>query len=132
MENPILKYFEYQHLPDDLRRVSHKFYSLAHTLSARLPNNAETSTMLRKLLEAKDAAVRSALDLRDDKKIRPLTPEERIAELEERIAEVYEMSCLVMGKVDTLDGKANVIHDNFWNHHHHAYGEVHVDRQEHE
>lgn len=59
--NPILKYFNYKHLPAELQVVSKLFYDIVHTLEQQLPNNAETNTMLRKLLEAKDCAVRSQI-----------------------------------------------------------------------
>lgn len=60
-ENPILQYFTYAHLPEKLQQVSKPFANLAEQLNAVLPNNAEKSTMLRKLLEAKDCAVRALL-----------------------------------------------------------------------
>lgn len=60
---PIMRYFEYQHLPEKLQTISQPFCLLAADLATTLPQNAETSTALRKLLEAKDAAVRSALDM---------------------------------------------------------------------
>lgn len=59
---PILRYFAYAHLPADLQVVSRPFGQLAEDLTAILPYDPETSTALRKLLEAKDAAVRAALD----------------------------------------------------------------------
>jgi hypothetical protein len=58
---PILQFFEYVHLPDHLQKVSVSFYSLAHTIVGTLPRNAERTVALRKLLEAKDAAVRAAI-----------------------------------------------------------------------
>ena len=57
----VLKYFEYLHLPPHLQDVSKKFSQLAHEVAARSPDNPETTVALRKLLEAKDAAVRAAL-----------------------------------------------------------------------
>lgn len=64
MTAPILRFFAFEHLPEGpLRDTSHMFHALAHELDERLPAGAETSTALRKLLEAKDAAVRSALDI---------------------------------------------------------------------
>lgn len=57
----ILQYFEAGHLPDHLRLVSEPFGSLAHQLMATLPMCEERSVALRKLLEAKDAAVRAKL-----------------------------------------------------------------------
>lgn len=56
---PILQFFQYNHLPEDLRKISAPFNTLAWKMVRTLPSNAETSTMLRKLLEAKDAAVRA-------------------------------------------------------------------------
>lgn len=60
---PILKYFDFTHLPEPLRRVSLPFSELAYRLNASLPPGPELSVALRKLLESKDAAVRAALDL---------------------------------------------------------------------
>lgn len=60
---PIMRYFEYAHLPAHLQTVSKPFGVLAEDLHSLLPNGAEKVVALRKLLEAKDAAVRSALDL---------------------------------------------------------------------
>lgn len=63
MANNILRYFEYAHLQNDnLRNVSMKFGQLAHWIDAELCDVPEKSVALRKLLEAKDAAVRSALE----------------------------------------------------------------------
>lgn len=59
---PILRYFEYDHLPQTLQLVSKPFCDLAHQLALELPHCPETSTALRKLLEAKDCAVRAAMD----------------------------------------------------------------------
>lgn len=58
---PILKFFKFDHLPQHLRDASEPFYTLAHRLVATTPRNAERSVALRKLLEAKDAAVRALL-----------------------------------------------------------------------
>lgn len=58
----ILRYFAYQHLPDKLKAVSAPFYSLADELDASLPDCAEKSAGLRKLLEAKDCMVRASLE----------------------------------------------------------------------
>ena len=63
----ILKYFAYTHLPPHLQEISKPFCELANTMADTLPQCAETSAGLRKLLEAKDCAVRAALDmLRED------------------------------------------------------------------
>jgi hypothetical protein len=58
----ILRYFAYNHLPEKLKSVSEPFYSLADELDATLPDCAEKSAGLRKLLEAKDCMVRAALE----------------------------------------------------------------------
>ncbi|MFD3802653.1 hypothetical protein ACFWTC_03270 [Streptomyces sp. NPDC058619] len=58
---PILRYFESGHLPDRLKSVSSPFSVLARQLVDSLPPGPELSVALRKLLEAKDAAVRAAL-----------------------------------------------------------------------
>lgn len=60
----LLTYFAHGHLPADLAAVSEPFHDLAHELAATLPAGAELTTAVRKLLEAKDCAVRAALDLR--------------------------------------------------------------------
>lgn len=59
---PMLRWFAYTHLPADLRPVSQPFSELAHQIATNLPRTPERTVALRKLLEAKDAAVRCALD----------------------------------------------------------------------
>ncbi|PAL23700.1 hypothetical protein [Sphingopyxis sp. GW247-27LB] len=55
----ILYYFHYSHLPDHLQRASRPFCDLARHIVETIPRNAERTVALRKLLEAKDAAVRA-------------------------------------------------------------------------
>ena len=55
----ILRYFHYSHLPASLQGVSKPFCDLARMMVETLPRNAERSAALRKLLEAKDCAVRA-------------------------------------------------------------------------
>jgi hypothetical protein len=66
----ILKYFKYDHLPPFLQAVSKPFCDLAHSIAGEtthghqgvcdvLPPGPERTVALRKLLEAKDAAVRT-------------------------------------------------------------------------
>jgi len=57
--DPILQFFAYAHLPPHLSEVSHHFKILADHIVDSLPRNAERTVALRKLLESKDAAVRS-------------------------------------------------------------------------
>lgn len=55
----ILRYFHYSHLPVSLQGASRPFCDLARHIVETLPRNAERTVALRKLLEAKDAAVRA-------------------------------------------------------------------------
>ena len=57
----ILRYFEFQHLPPKLQEVSRPFAHLAARMVDTLPPGPEVTAGLRKLLEAKDCAVRAAL-----------------------------------------------------------------------
>jgi len=59
--NPIMKYFAYSHLPEKLQELSRPSCLLAEEMEALLPNGAEKSAGLRKLLEAKDCFVRAGL-----------------------------------------------------------------------
>lgn len=59
--NNMLQFFAYEHLPPHLQEVSKPFGDLARQLAVALPANAESTTALRKLLEAKDCAVRAVL-----------------------------------------------------------------------
>lgn len=56
----VLQYFEYEHLPAHLQEVSKPFGDLARDLAEKL-TGPELTVALRKLLEAKDAAVRAAV-----------------------------------------------------------------------
>lgn len=58
----ILRYFEYDHLPAGLQDISKPFCDLARTLvDNESLDGPELTVALRKLLEAKDCAVRAAL-----------------------------------------------------------------------
>jgi len=61
MSSPILKYFDFSHLPLALQSVSAPIGDLAVALDATLPDGPEKSAGLRKLLEAKDCFVRAKL-----------------------------------------------------------------------
>jgi hypothetical protein len=56
----VLQFFAYAHLPSNLQEASRPFYDLALRI-ADGPQNAEATVALRKLLEAKDCAVRAAM-----------------------------------------------------------------------
>lgn len=60
-EDWLIPFFQYGHLPEKLQEVSRPFCELAQGIVASLPRNPERTVALRKLLEAKDAAVRAAL-----------------------------------------------------------------------
>lgn len=57
----ILRFFHYGHLPEALQAKSRPFCQLARTIIDDVPRNPERTVALRKLLEAKDAAVRAAV-----------------------------------------------------------------------
>jgi hypothetical protein len=58
----LLGYFGYKHLPERLQKVSQPLCELATEMANTLPDCAEKTAGLRKLLEAKDCLVRAALD----------------------------------------------------------------------
>jgi len=60
-DNPILRYFSYEHLPPNLQGVSKPVGELARALHSQLPDCPEKSAGMRKLLEAKDCFVRASL-----------------------------------------------------------------------
>jgi hypothetical protein len=60
-QEPLLQFFAYDHLREDLKAISAPFGILANALVDTLPRNPERTTALRKLLEAKDCAVRAKL-----------------------------------------------------------------------
>lgn len=59
MNEPLLRWFHFEHLPVGLKEVSEKFHDLAVDLCSELPNSVERSVGIRKLLEAKDCMVRA-------------------------------------------------------------------------
>ena len=58
---PMLQFFTFDHLPAHLQTVSRAFSELANEIVETLPRNPERTVALRKLLEAKDCAVRAVL-----------------------------------------------------------------------
>jgi len=61
MTDRMLQFFQYSHLPPNLQEASKPFCDLAYKLVDKYPMNPERTVALRKLLEAKDAAVRTLL-----------------------------------------------------------------------
>jgi hypothetical protein len=57
----LLQFFAYAHLPPELQDASKPFCDLAYWINERYAPNPERTVALRKLLEAKDAAVRTVL-----------------------------------------------------------------------
>ena len=55
----VLQFFAFAHLREPLRRVSSAFAVQALCVARESPSNQETVVALRKLLESKDAGVRS-------------------------------------------------------------------------
>lgn len=55
---PIFQFFDYSYPTDS---ISWQFCALARKIATTLPDNEERAVALRKLLEAKDAAVRAVL-----------------------------------------------------------------------
>lgn len=57
----ILQFFTYEHLPEHLQAVNKPFCEMAENIVETLPFNPERIECLKKLLEAKDCAVRALL-----------------------------------------------------------------------
>ena len=60
-EDRMIKWFAYDHLREPLKEVSFHFCELARTICSLVDQGPERTVALRKLLEAKDAAVRAKL-----------------------------------------------------------------------
>lgn len=57
----MMRWFEFGHLPADLQEVSKRFRETATFIVENIAGGPERTVALRKLLEAKDAAVRAKL-----------------------------------------------------------------------
>jgi hypothetical protein len=60
-QDRMLKWFAWEHLPSHLQVVSRPFGELAETICETIQAGPERTVALRKLLEAKDAAVRAVV-----------------------------------------------------------------------
>ena len=60
-EERMLKWFEVGHLPEKLQAVSSGFRVMAMEICSAVEQGPERTVALRKLLEAKDAAVRAVV-----------------------------------------------------------------------
>lgn len=67
----MMQFFTYAHLPPHLQEVSKPFCDLAEQIVNELPSNPERTVALRKLLEAKDCAVRALLYKAEDPQAAP-------------------------------------------------------------
>jgi len=63
----LLQFFEFKHLPQPLQDISRPFCELAIGVVRDIPANPERTVALRKLLEAKDCAVRAAMYKHSDR-----------------------------------------------------------------
>lgn len=57
----LLQFFEFGHLPAQLQGTSQLFHDLAKAIVASVPRNPERTMALRRLLEAKDCAIRAII-----------------------------------------------------------------------
>ena len=63
----LLRWFDFGHLPPHLQAASEPFADLAMHLVDTLPDSAELTVALRKILEAKDCAVRATIEANERK-----------------------------------------------------------------
>lgn len=61
MDERMMRWFAYDHLPGHLGLVSQQFHALAQSICNQIEPGPERTVSLRKLLEAKDAAVRAVV-----------------------------------------------------------------------
>lgn len=79
----LLQFFSYDHLPPHLAEVSRPFHVLAHHLADQIAANPELTAALRKLLEAKDCAVRALMCAEDPARALKLDAERTRKEFED-------------------------------------------------
>lgn len=65
----VMKQFRRAHLPDHLAEVSRSCANLAEHMVSMLPDSPELTVALRKLLEAKDCFVRTAVEAHEEGKL---------------------------------------------------------------
>ena len=61
-EDRMMKWFNFDHLPEHLQAVSKPFHDMAVTMNHFIQPGPERTVAFRKLLEAKDAAVRAVVN----------------------------------------------------------------------
>lgn len=57
----LLQFFKFEHLPPKMQEISKPFCELAMKIDESQSDNPEKTAALRKLLEAKDCAVRASI-----------------------------------------------------------------------
>ena len=62
MPSTTIQFFAWEHLPPEVQPYAKEIAKLAYKLEAELPDGAEKSAGMRKLLEAKDCFVRVVLE----------------------------------------------------------------------
>lgn len=67
-EEAVLRFFEYDHLPEPLKNVAYLAADYAQAVCDRVESDPELTVGLRKLLEAKDCFVRAAVAQENRKK----------------------------------------------------------------
>lgn len=83
----LLQFFGYAHLPPHLAEASKPFCELAHKIAADTPSSPEKTVALRKLMEAKDCAVRCFVGQPEHKRP-PVGLKPRFVALEQRRDEI--------------------------------------------
>lgn len=75
---PAISLFGYEHLPERLQTVSKPFFDLAMSIYGAYPHGSvERGVCLRKLLEAKDAAVRcEVFAMKFEARMKPERPDD--------------------------------------------------------
>jgi hypothetical protein len=94
MQDPIMQFFKFDHLPPHLQEASRPFSVLALHITLQLPRNPEQTVALRKLLEAKDAAVRARIYEEPDADglgadVASIPPDDREPLTEEEVHRLY-------------------------------------------
>lgn len=95
--NSLLQFFEYEHLPPHLQSASKPFWELATMLDTFLPDGAEKTVALRKLLESKDCAVRAVVADENTKDEELLAVTNGLVALDEIQGELHTKAEIVTG-----------------------------------
>ncbi|MCG8583717.1 MAG: hypothetical protein MI757_03300 [Pirellulales bacterium] len=61
MDERMMQWFAFEHLPEHLQAASKPFHDLAVHITTNIDAGPERTVAMRKLLEAKDAAVRAVV-----------------------------------------------------------------------